>query len=54
MRTGAQYLQSLADDRAIFLDGARVGDVAQDRAFEGIARTFATMYDEAADPAPKG
>ena len=51
MRTGAQYLQSLADDRAIFLDGARVGDVAQDRAFEGIARTFATMYDEAADPA---
>ena len=51
MRTGAQYLQSLADGRTVILDGARVEDVSEHPAFYGIARTVATMYDVAADPA---
>jgi 4-hydroxyphenylacetate 3-monooxygenase len=51
MRTGQQYLKSLADGRAVFLDGARVEDVARDGAFEGIARTISTLYDIADDPA---
>ncbi|HWP86071.1 MAG TPA: 4-hydroxyphenylacetate 3-hydroxylase N-terminal domain-containing protein, partial [Terriglobia bacterium] len=51
MRTGQQYLQSLADGRAVFLDGARVGDVSRHPAFQGIAATVAAMYDHAADPA---
>lgn len=50
MRTGRQYLQSLADSRAVFLDGARVEDVSRHRAFEGIAHTIATLYDVAAEP----
>ena len=50
MRTGQQYLASLADGRAVFLDGARVEDVSRDPAFRGIAHTIATLYDVAADP----
>ena len=50
MRTGQQYLQSLADGRTVIIGGARVEDVTRDPAFEGIARTVATMYDVAADP----
>jgi len=50
MRTGSQYLQSLADGRAVILDGARVQDVAGHPAFEGVTRTVATLYDAAADP----
>jgi len=51
MRTGAHYLQSLADGRTVILDGACVENVSQHPAFAGIARTVATMYDVAADPA---
>lgn len=51
MRTGAQYLQSLADGRTVILDGAPVADVVRHPAFTGIAGTIATMYDAAAEPA---
>jgi 4-hydroxyphenylacetate 3-monooxygenase len=51
MRTGDQYWQSLADGRTVILDGACVENVSQHPAFAGIARTVATMYDVAADPA---
>ncbi|MGH9786265.1 MAG: 4-hydroxyphenylacetate 3-hydroxylase family protein, partial [Terriglobia bacterium] len=51
MRTGAQYLQSLADGRTVILDGARVENISQHPAFAGIARTVAAMYDVAGDPA---
>jgi len=51
MRTGTQYLKSLADGRNVILDGAKVSDVAKHPAFEGIASTVAKMYDVAADPA---
>jgi 4-hydroxyphenylacetate 3-monooxygenase len=51
MRTGAEYLQALHDQRAVFLDGHRVTDVAEHPAFVGAARTVASLYDIAADQA---
>ncbi|WP_131739335.1 4-hydroxyphenylacetate 3-hydroxylase family protein [Actinomadura roseirufa] len=51
MRTGAEYLASLKDDREIYLDGERVESVAHHPAFAPIARTMAELFDLAADPA---
>ncbi len=51
MRTGQQYLDSLADDRTVFVHGERVADVRQHAAFRGITLTVASLYDFAADPA---
>jgi 4-hydroxyphenylacetate 3-monooxygenase len=50
MRTGQQYLDSLADDRAVFVHGERVADVREHAAFRGISRTVAGLYDFTADP----
>ncbi len=50
MRTGRQYLESLADGRTVIVDGARVENVARHGAFEGIAHTIAKLYDVAAEP----
>ncbi|HEV7757073.1 MAG TPA: 4-hydroxyphenylacetate 3-hydroxylase N-terminal domain-containing protein, partial [Mycobacteriales bacterium] len=36
MRTGAEYLAALKDDREIYVDGERVRDVASHPAFAGI------------------
>jgi 4-hydroxyphenylacetate 3-monooxygenase len=51
MRTGQQYLDSLADNRAVYVHGERVADVRQHAAFRGITRTVAGLYDFAVDPA---
>jgi 4-hydroxyphenylacetate 3-monooxygenase len=51
MRTGADYLAALADERAVYLDGDRVPSVAAHPAFAPIARTTAELFDLAADPA---
>jgi 4-hydroxyphenylacetate 3-monooxygenase len=51
MRTGADYLQSLRDGRAVFVDGERVKDVTEHKAFRGAARSMARLFDIAADPA---
>jgi 4-hydroxyphenylacetate 3-monooxygenase len=51
MRTGAEYLAALKDDREIYVDGERVEGVADHPAFRGITRTIAGLYDHAADPA---
>ncbi|MQA03118.1 MAG: 4-hydroxyphenylacetate 3-hydroxylase [Streptosporangiales bacterium] len=51
MRTGAEYLAALDDDREIYVDGERVGRVADHPAFAPIAGTMAELYDIAADPA---
>jgi 4-hydroxyphenylacetate 3-monooxygenase len=51
MRTGAEYLAALKDDREIYVDGERVRDVASHPAFTGIVKTVAGLYDHAADPA---
>src|SRR5262252_816323 len=51
MRTGREYLQALRDQRTIFLAGQPVDSVAEHPAFAGAARTVASLYDLAADPA---
>jgi 4-hydroxyphenylacetate 3-monooxygenase len=50
MRKGDEYLASLRDDREIYLDGERVGEVTAHPAFAPVARTVAELYDLAADP----
>jgi 4-hydroxyphenylacetate 3-monooxygenase len=50
MRTGADYVKSLDDGRAVMLDGERVTDVANHPAFAGAIATVAGLYDAAADP----
>jgi len=44
MRTGAEYLRSLKDGRAVFLDGERVKTPELERAFDEISRGFAGFY----------
>jgi 4-hydroxyphenylacetate 3-monooxygenase len=51
MRTGSEYLRSLNDGRAVFVDGERVKDVTRHPAFREAARSIARLYDIAADPA---
>lgn len=51
MRTGTDYLTALKDDREIYVDGARVDDVAGHPAFAPIAAVTAELFDLAADPA---
>lgn len=48
MRTGADYTAALADDRAVYVDGQRVSDVADHPAFSGVVATMASLYDAAA------
>ena len=48
MRRGTDYLASLRDGRAIFLDGARVDDVTTHPAFAESIRRVAERYDAAA------
>ncbi|WP_187968466.1 4-hydroxyphenylacetate 3-hydroxylase family protein [Aquibium microcysteis] len=51
MRTGEEYLRSLRDGRAVFVDGERVADVTTHPAFAAAARSAAKLFDIAADPA---
>jgi 4-hydroxyphenylacetate 3-monooxygenase len=50
MRTGSEYLRSLRDGRAIFVDGERVKDVTSHPAFREAARSVARLFDVAAAP----
>ena len=50
VRTGAQYLAGLADDREVWIDGERVRDVANHQAFRRGAQTIAALYDLQHDP----
>ena len=45
MRNGKAFVDSLRDDRAVYLDGARVADVTTHPAFAEPIRQIATMYD---------
>lgn len=49
--TGAEYLESLNDDREIWLYGERITDVANHPAFALSARMIARMYDSLHEPA---
>lgn len=51
--TGAEYLESLRDDREIYLYGERVKDVTAHPAFHNPARMVARLYDSLHDPATK-
>src|SRR5262244_1321604 len=50
LRTGADYLRSLDDGRAVFVDGEQVADVVQHPAFREASRSIARLYDIAAAP----
>ncbi|GAA2801708.1 4-hydroxyphenylacetate 3-hydroxylase family protein [Saccharopolyspora taberi] len=50
MRTGKEYLAALSDGRTVYLDGAKVADVADHPAFRGVTNSVAKMYDFAARP----
>jgi 4-hydroxyphenylacetate 3-monooxygenase len=50
-RSGRDYLDSLRDDRQIWIDGGRVADVTKDRRFAAAARSMAELYDMQHDPA---
>lgn len=51
VKDGAAHLLSLRDDRCIFIDGRRVGDVTTDPAFAGAVASAASLYDlQASDP----
>jgi 4-hydroxyphenylacetate 3-monooxygenase len=51
-RNGADYLASIKDDgRQVYFDGDVVKDVTTHPAFKGAAKSFARLFDIAADPA---
>src|SRR5215475_9220218 len=54
IRTGAQYIESLRDSRAVFVGGERVADVTEHPAFRAAVRSIAGLYDLAASPEHRG
>ncbi|HEV2363335.1 MAG TPA: 4-hydroxyphenylacetate 3-hydroxylase N-terminal domain-containing protein [Caulobacteraceae bacterium] len=48
--TGKQYLDSLRDDREVWIHGERVKDVVDHPAFRNSARMYARLYDALHDP----
>ncbi|GGT33874.1 4-hydroxyphenylacetate 3-hydroxylase family protein [Streptomyces purpureus] len=48
-RSGRDYLESLRDEREIWLDGERVGDITRHPAFRNTAASIARLYDLAHD-----
>ena len=50
IRTGRQYLDSLRDDRELWIDGERVSDVTLDPRFRPVAESIAELYDMQHDP----
>lgn len=45
IRTGKEYLESLRDDRQVYIDGERVRDVTRDPRLSGGAHAIAELYD---------
>src|SRR5215471_16444520 len=52
-QTGQEYLDSLRDDRVVYIYGERVKDVTEHPAFRNTARMIARLYDALHDPARK-
>ena len=48
--TGAEYLESIRDDREVWIYGKRVKDVTKHPAFRNIARSISRLYDALHDP----
>ncbi len=53
LMTSAEYLDSLRDGRAVYLDGARVADVTTHPAFRNAVRSITRLYDTLHDPAQR-
>jgi len=51
--TGKEYLESLRDDREVYIYGERVNDVTAHPAFRNAARSIAKLYDALHDPKHK-
>ena len=51
--TGAEYVSSLRDGRAVFIDGERVADVTRHVAFRNSVQSLARLYDALHDPATR-
>jgi 4-hydroxyphenylacetate 3-monooxygenase len=51
--TGREYLESLRDEREVYIYGERVKDVTAHPAFRNTARTIAKLYDALHDPHKK-
>ena len=51
--TGKEYLESLRDDREVYIYGERVPDVTAHPAFRNAARSIAKLYDALHDPKHK-
>lgn len=51
VRTGADYIASLRDGRAVYYDGARIDDVTAHPAFRNAVGSVAGLYDMQAAPA---
>ena len=51
--TGKEYLESLKDDREVWIYGERVKDVTTHPAFRNSARSIARLYDALHDPAQR-
>ena len=51
--TGAEYLESLRDEREVYIYGERVKDVTTHPAFRNSARSMARLYDALHDPKQK-
>src|ERR1700691_3553430 len=49
-QTGNEYLDTLRDDRTVFIYGERVKDVTTHPAFRNTARMVARLYDAMHDP----
>jgi 4-hydroxyphenylacetate 3-monooxygenase len=50
---GAQYLESLRDDREVWLGGERIADVTTHPAFASVCQSLAAVYDLQCDPATR-
>ncbi|MDP6707307.1 MAG: 4-hydroxyphenylacetate 3-hydroxylase N-terminal domain-containing protein [Alphaproteobacteria bacterium] len=51
VKNAAEHLESLRDERTVYLDGELVGDVTRHPAFRNAIQTAAGLYDYQADPA---
>src|SRR5262249_18295862 len=51
--TGAEYVESLKDDRQIYIHGQKVDDVTNHPAFRNAVRMIARLYDALHDPEHK-
>ena len=50
IRTAEQYLDSLRDDREVYIGGDRVKDVTKDARFAGAAETMADLLQMQHEP----